>query len=361
VQVILGLGWSYECDIWSAGCIIVELITGRALFQTHENLEHLAMMERVLDKVPQDMSRLATGDARKYFSKDDSLLWAASASRKSVKAVQQLTSLRRLLRFEADPSATPHLDTLFGLLKEMLCFRPGERSSARSCLEHDFFREHIRSLLPHREDTVEHRASASKEPDVVVVQRLSHASRPSSDFCPVTCAPKGGHKRNVSTAVEGNSGVKRRPAVMPEQDGKEDVEVPAEPDSACNHQPLLVRPNASAHDQRAELDLNAAVKTVLRSEAEPSGTDMRAAAQHGAKLQGSDAMPSAPSMKSSGSFWHADATVSQDSGAPRDEAGKQDGRQDNSVKVSCVGTSAAADDDTRTSDLAENVSWPHRF
>ena len=27
-EVILGLGWSFEADIWSIGCILVELITG---------------------------------------------------------------------------------------------------------------------------------------------------------------------------------------------------------------------------------------------------------------------------------------------------------------------------------------------
>lgn len=46
-EIILGLGWSYPCDIWSIGCILVEFFTGDALFQTHDNLEHLAMMESV--------------------------------------------------------------------------------------------------------------------------------------------------------------------------------------------------------------------------------------------------------------------------------------------------------------------------
>lgn len=363
VQVILGLGWTYQCDIWSAGCIIVELITGRALFQTHENLEHLAMMERVLEKVPADMSRHASGDARKYFSKDDTLLWGSSANRKSVKAVQQLTSLRRLLRCEADTSATPHLESLYSLLKQMLCFRPGERSSARHCLDHDFFRENIRSLLPRKDEPSEQRTSGSKEQEVGDVQRLSHASRATSESCPVACIPKGGHKRNGSTAGEGTNSVKRRPVVVVEQDGKEDLDVPAESDSARHHpQPLPVRHDASACDQGAALDSDtgpdAAVRMELRPDAVHSGADMlAAAAQHGAKLRGSDTVPSAPSLKSSGSFWH-DATVSQDSGAPRDEAIKQEVRQDNGVKVSCIGTSAAVDDDTRTSDLAENVSWP---
>ena len=34
-EVILGLGWSFPCDLWSVGCILVELATGarRALPQ----------------------------------------------------------------------------------------------------------------------------------------------------------------------------------------------------------------------------------------------------------------------------------------------------------------------------------------
>ncbi|CAN6585452.1 unnamed protein product [Malus baccata var. baccata] len=58
-EVILGLGWTYPCDVWSIGCILVELCTGEALFQTHENLEHLAMMERVLGSLPQHMLKRA--------------------------------------------------------------------------------------------------------------------------------------------------------------------------------------------------------------------------------------------------------------------------------------------------------------
>jgi dual-specificity kinase len=47
-EIILNLGWSFPCDIWSVGCILVEFFTGDALFQTHDNLEHLAMMEMVM-------------------------------------------------------------------------------------------------------------------------------------------------------------------------------------------------------------------------------------------------------------------------------------------------------------------------
>lgn len=41
--------------MWSIGCILVEFVTGEALFQTHDNLEHLAMMEAVFGKMPQNL------------------------------------------------------------------------------------------------------------------------------------------------------------------------------------------------------------------------------------------------------------------------------------------------------------------
>lgn len=54
-----GLGWSFPCDMFSVGCILVEFFTGDALFQTHDNLEHLAMMEVVMGKMPQAMAHKA--------------------------------------------------------------------------------------------------------------------------------------------------------------------------------------------------------------------------------------------------------------------------------------------------------------
>lgn len=45
-EIVLGIGWSFPCDMWSIGCILVELIIGEPLFKTHDNLEHLAMIEK---------------------------------------------------------------------------------------------------------------------------------------------------------------------------------------------------------------------------------------------------------------------------------------------------------------------------
>jgi dual-specificity kinase len=100
-EIILQLGWSFPCDIWSIGCIIVEFFTGDALFQTHDNLEHLAMMEAVCNgkidakiiKQVQQASRGSGSSPIKYFTRnklDYPTQDTTRASRKYVKAMKRL-------------------------------------------------------------------------------------------------------------------------------------------------------------------------------------------------------------------------------------------------------------------------------
>ena len=50
-EILLGVSWSFPCDVWSIGCILVEIFTGPVLFQTHENLEHLRIIEIILGRI----------------------------------------------------------------------------------------------------------------------------------------------------------------------------------------------------------------------------------------------------------------------------------------------------------------------
>ncbi|KAM2557893.1 hypothetical protein TB2_014963 [Malus domestica] len=134
-EVILGLGWTYPCDVWSIGCILVELCTGEALFQTHENLEHLAMMERVLGSLPQHMLKRADRHAEKYVRRGR-LDWPeGAASRESIRAVQKLPRLQNLVMQHVDHSAGDLIHLLQGLLR----YDPSDRLSAHEALRHSFF------------------------------------------------------------------------------------------------------------------------------------------------------------------------------------------------------------------------------
>lgn len=82
-EIVLGVGWSYPCDMWSVGCILVELVIGEPLFKTHDNLEHLAMIEKVTgSRIDRSIVRLSKHNENecglKYFTneyaQDDDLL-----------------------------------------------------------------------------------------------------------------------------------------------------------------------------------------------------------------------------------------------------------------------------------------------
>jgi len=44
-----------KSDIWSMACILAELYTGEMFFATHENIEHLALMEKACGSFPYHM------------------------------------------------------------------------------------------------------------------------------------------------------------------------------------------------------------------------------------------------------------------------------------------------------------------
>ena len=94
-EIILGLGWEYPCDVFSLGCILVEFYTGMALFQTHDNLEHLAMMEMVMGRMPDQFARKAARNQKEWFKPGTNRLdWPqAKASRQSKRDVKATKSL----------------------------------------------------------------------------------------------------------------------------------------------------------------------------------------------------------------------------------------------------------------------------
>ncbi|CAI5691040.1 unnamed protein product [Oreochromis niloticus] len=129
-EVILELGWSHPCDVWSIGCILFEYYLGFTLFQTHDNREHLAMMERILGPVPSRMIRKTR--KQKYFYRGR-LDWDESSS--AGKYVREnCKPLRRYLLSEAEEH-----HQLFDLIESMLEYEPSKRLALADSLKHPFF------------------------------------------------------------------------------------------------------------------------------------------------------------------------------------------------------------------------------
>ncbi|KAK3954167.1 kinase-like domain-containing protein [Pseudoneurospora amorphoporcata] len=146
-EIILGLGWSFPCDIWSIGCILVEFYTGDALFQTHDNLEHLAMMEAVVNhkidptlvQQVNRMTRNGGNPAAKFFKRSKLDYPAPDTTRASKRFVKGMKSLDEII-----PARNSRFLSLFlDLLKKIFTYDPNKRITAREALQHEWFREHL--------------------------------------------------------------------------------------------------------------------------------------------------------------------------------------------------------------------------
>lgn len=136
-EVILGMGWSFPCDVWSIGCILVEFFTGDALFQTHDDLEHLAMMERVLGRLPDDYRRKAETYMPDYFVNGQINYPNAHTHKKSRRYVQAMKRLEHIVR---GPSAyAKHNELFLSLLHGLLEYDTSKRLTAREASRHPYF------------------------------------------------------------------------------------------------------------------------------------------------------------------------------------------------------------------------------
>lgn len=140
-EIILGMGWSFPCDAWSLGCILVEFFTGDALFQTHDNLEHLAMMEMVLGALPDDYRRKAETYKPEYFRNGLLDYPKPETSKQSRRYVQNMKRLQDIVQGPA--AYAKHNQHFADLLRRLLEFDPARRMTMQEAARHPYF-----DLLP---------------------------------------------------------------------------------------------------------------------------------------------------------------------------------------------------------------------
>jgi serine/threonine protein kinase len=131
-EVILGTGWSMPSDMWSAGCILAELYQGELLFSTHDNLEHLALMERMVGPFPRRMLKKAKANshlAKEAFDSNDRHRMDRVLPADNASFVKKSVALEGIVRGEEE-------SWFLGLLRKILVIDPTERATAHECLQY---------------------------------------------------------------------------------------------------------------------------------------------------------------------------------------------------------------------------------
>ena len=136
-EVVLNMEWDSKVDVWSIGCILVELICGRLLFNTHCSIDHLNQMMRCVGSPPRALlDDVDDGTWSNHFDQDGNL-------RMDQAEVSPHQSSGLCQYFVAHPLHEKGDDLkrvqLFDLCSRMLCWDPLHRISAKEALRHSVF------------------------------------------------------------------------------------------------------------------------------------------------------------------------------------------------------------------------------
>ncbi|KAI9147615.1 serine threonine protein kinase, CMGC group [Paramyrothecium foliicola] len=136
-EVILEAPWSYEIDIWNAGCMIWDLFEGGHLFtgndpesQTYRSRAHLAEIVALLGSPPQAL--LQSGKSSHKFFTDKGNYCAAIALPDRTSLEDKESNLEGKDR-----------DKFLAMMRKMLQWEPSKRASAKSLAEDEWIMQHM--------------------------------------------------------------------------------------------------------------------------------------------------------------------------------------------------------------------------
>ncbi|KAE8335246.1 kinase-like domain-containing protein [Aspergillus arachidicola] len=143
-EVILGLEWSLPHDIWSLGCIIVELFLGTPLFDPQDRIGHLAMMQHVIGH-PIDPGILQRAERSENLPKEltqyirNGKLHVPEAINRRLRSTKALTTLI--------PPVSEYNRQLISLLQRIFVFDPLGRITAAEALDHLWLHSHATNSM----------------------------------------------------------------------------------------------------------------------------------------------------------------------------------------------------------------------
>ena len=124
--------YSFEVDIWSAGCIMAELLTGKALFPAKDEIQLIQQICNVLG-MADDTSMPGCSKLKDYKTVMMSLTGSKFRSQSSLRHVLVNRGIN-------DPLA-------IDLLEQLLVLNPNNRISASEAVKHPWFSDKINRML----------------------------------------------------------------------------------------------------------------------------------------------------------------------------------------------------------------------
>lgn len=143
-EVILGAKYNSSVDIWSAACLIFEMLTGDYLFDPYSGVgydrdeDHLALMIELLGPMPKQLAK------RGEFSRE---LFNRNGELRHIRRLDYfplVEVLEEKYKFSKEES-----ELLSDFLEPMLRLDPSKRATAKECLVHRFFDEERRRDVGH--------------------------------------------------------------------------------------------------------------------------------------------------------------------------------------------------------------------
>ncbi|PVU95097.1 hypothetical protein BB561_002052 [Smittium simulii] len=135
-EVILGQKWSYPADMWSIGCILIELLTGCTLFRTSDDAEHLAMIQKVFGVIPSSLISRCSLKTYRHFFRSDKLKYFTKTNPNT--AQKAMSSVPNLIEIINSKQSMAHLH-LHDLVKKMMEIDPNKRLKVEDAIYHPFF------------------------------------------------------------------------------------------------------------------------------------------------------------------------------------------------------------------------------
>ncbi|KAI8468803.1 MAG: kinase-like protein [Monoraphidium minutum] len=152
-EVILGLAYDYPMDMWSIGCVLYELFTGRILFPGRTNNDMLRTMMEVKGPFPRKMLKKGIF-VEKHFEDDANMSFALMeedpVSKMPVRRLIPNPTVKHnfaqlLARSEGDKAK---VSALADLLERMMALDPERRIDPDAALRHPFVKDYVPKKRP---------------------------------------------------------------------------------------------------------------------------------------------------------------------------------------------------------------------